>query len=76
MTAGLDRDTRLIVIIAILIVIIVLMGAMMFYFRKKENDALYTLFRLEERMFQMERQLNEISRAARAPQRQPGTESR
>jgi LPXTG-motif cell wall-anchored protein len=54
MAQELDRDTRLIVVIGILIVIVVLIGALLLYFRKKENDTLHTLFRLEDRINQLE----------------------
>jgi regulatory protein YycI of two-component signal transduction system YycFG len=54
MAQGLDKDTRLVIIVVILIVQIVLIGALVFYFRKKENDTLYTLFQLQDRLNKLE----------------------
>jgi len=75
MASGLDRDTRLVVVMAILIIILVMIGAMLFYFRKKENDALYTLFRLEDRMNALELRLQQqgiIKEPVQAPvEKQP-----
>ena len=51
---GLDTDTRLVVVIAILIVMVILIGSTIFYFRKKENDTLDILFRLEDRINRIE----------------------
>ncbi len=51
---GLDTDTRLVVVICILIVMVILIGSTIFYFRKKENDTLDVLFRLEDRINKIE----------------------
>ena len=59
MAQGLDRDTRLVVMMVILLIILVMIAAMLLYFRKKENDALYTLFRLEDRVNTIEMRLQE-----------------
>lgn len=59
MAQKLDKDTQLIVVIGVLVIQAILFGASILYFRKKENDSLYTLFRLEDRINQLELQMRE-----------------
>ena len=66
MTAGLEGTTRLNWVT--LVLLLVLIGMLLFYFRKKENDGLNALFRLEERLDRIELKLEKLV----SPELSPG----
>jgi type II secretory pathway component PulK len=54
-----DRDARLIIVMVLLILLVVLNAALILYFRKKENDSLETLFRMQDRINQLESKVDQ-----------------
>lgn len=56
-----DRDARLIIVMVLLVLLVVLNAALILYFRKKENDSLETLFRLQDRINQLESKVDSIN---------------
>ena len=60
MSRELDMDTRLHVVMVVLIALVVLLGSLVFYFRKKANDTLFNIFRLEDRINTMDIEIQQL----------------